>query len=354
MTTQHITPLIDLRSDVLAPPTEAMWEAMRAAPLGWAVAGEDQSVQELEATGAALVCKEAALFVPTGSMANLVALMSHTQRGDQVIVESASHIYWSEEWSFASICGVAARALEGVYGYIEPNDIRQVVLDQRFSHRPQTSLICLENTHNMAGGTILSPAQTASIAAVAAEFGVALHLDGARLFNASVALNEPLHAFTDGVDSVVLNLNKGLSAPEGALLCGTRAWIETARLNLKRLGGGSLHKAGIFAAAGLTALQTMIPQLAEDHRRARWLATELARIDGVHIDLSSVQTNIVMATMDETGIGANALLQQLRQQNIRATLYRNNTIRFTLHRQITDEAIHRVIAAIQEIVAQRS
>jgi threonine aldolase len=346
---QHHT--VDLRSDVVSQPTEAMWHAMREAPLGLASAGEDPSLRQLEGYAAELAGKEAALYMPTGTMANLVALMTHTNRGDQVIMESSSHTLWSEEWSFASICGVLARGIDGAHGYMEPETVRGVIRDKRFSHRPHTSLICLENTHNMAGGTILTPTQIQSIKAVAEDYGIAIHLDGARIFNACVALDKPLRAFTDDVDSVVMNLNKGLSAPEGALLCGSNRFIEQVRLNLKQLGGGSLHKAGIFAAAGLVALQTMIPALADDHRRAQLLAHELSKLNGVRIDLSTVQTNIVMAAIDEAVVPAELLIQQMKEQGIRATLYKANVIRFVTHREVTDEGICRVIQVIRDIVS---
>lgn len=344
--------VIDLRSDAITRPTAAMWEAIRQAQLGWALVGEDVSVNELEAYAADLVGKEAALFVPTGSMANLIALMSHTQRGEQVILEASSHILWSEEWGFAYICGVVPRPITGALGYMNPDKIEAVIQDQKFSHQPRTSLICLENTHNAAGGTILSDVQIAAMANVAHKYRIPVHLDGIRLFNACIALDKSPRELVKYVDTVAIGLNKGLSAPAGALLCGSKDFIELSQINLKRIGGRSIHQAGILAAAGLVALKTMPPQLAEDHRRAQLLAGKLAQVDGLQIDPKSVQTNIVMATLDKTLMSAAALIEQLAQRHIRVYLYTADTIRFVTHRHISDDDIDRVVTQIKFILQQ--
>jgi len=340
---------IDLRSDAITRPTNAMWEAMQQAQLGWALVHEDASVNELEAYTARLAGKEAALFVPTGSMANLIALMSHTQRGDQVVMEASSHTLWSEEWGFAYVCGLAPRAITGVQGYMEPSQIETAILDQRFSHRPVTRLLCLENTHNTAGGTVLTGRQTAAMAEAARKHGVAVHLDGMRIFNACAALDQPLQTLVEPVDTVTVGLNKGLSAPGGALLCGSTDFIAQSRINLKRLGGQSLHQAGILAAAGLVALKTMRPQLHQDHRRAQQLAHGLAPIPGLHVDLQSVQTNIVMATVDSALMAADEFVGRLARQNIRVSGYSTQTVRFVTHRHITEADIEQVIHTARTI-----
>ena len=351
-TNQRQQRIIDLRSDVVALPTDAMWQAMREATLGWASVGEDISVNRLEALAANRTGKEAALYVPTGTMANLVALMTHTRGGDQIILEASSHILWSEEWSFASICGVVPRSIRGTQGVLDPEQVREAILEKRFSHRPYTSLICLENTHNMAGGTVLSPTQIQATAAIAVEYGAALHLDGARIFNASVALGKPVHELTVDVDTVTMSLNKGLSAPGGALLCGSGTFVEQSRLNLKRLGGASMHKAGLYAAAGLVALQTMIPLLSNDHRRAHLLARGLSEFDGIRVDLDTVQSNIVMASIDEAVLSAEALLRRMEEHGVKATLCSSNVIRFVTHRDVTDEAICQVIHVVRDTVSK--
>jgi threonine aldolase len=232
--------VIDCRSDVITTPTEAMWEAMRSAQMGWGMQGEDPSINELQAYAADLTGMEAALYVPSGTMANLVALMTHTNRGDHILLEAYSHILWSEEWSFAYVCGLVPKRLRSELGVIEPRAVHDAIGELRFGHRPPFRLLCLENTHNMAGGTLTSPSQTAALAAVAHENGIAVHVDGARILNACVALDVPLQAFASHVDTLSINLNKGLSAPGGALLCGPESLIQESRKNLKRIGGWSV------------------------------------------------------------------------------------------------------------------
>jgi threonine aldolase len=340
---------VDLRSDVVTGPTDAMWDAMRQAELGWAMMGEDPSVNELERYAAELSGKESALYIPTGTMANLVALMTHTDRGDQVILEASSHILWSEEWGFAYICGVVPRPIGGTSGYMEPDDVKAAIVEQRFSHRANTSLICLENTHNMAGGTVISPSQVSAIAGIAREHSIPVHLDGARLFNACVALHVELSEMAADVDTLTLNLNKGLSAPEGALLCGPRPFIDQSRVNLKRLGGWTLSKAGIPAAAGLVALKTMIPRLEDDHRRARLLAQGLQGLRRFTVNLGAVQTNIVMVSVDSEFMSARSLLNLLAEHNVRGYLFRPDAIRFVTHRLITDDDIRLVVEIMRDI-----
>jgi threonine aldolase len=356
---------VDLRSDAVTQPTDEMWDAMRRARLGWAPAGDDPSVSRLEQVAAELTGKEAALFVPTGSMANLIALMSHTEPGDQIIAEAYSHILWSEEWGYASVCGLALKAIPGgpgrSGGAISPDEARDAFRDIRFGHQPRTALLCLENTHNMSGGTVLSLEATEALAAVAHEHGVPVHLDGARIFNAAIALGLPINALVEPVDSVVIGLTKGLSAPAGSLLCGSATFNAAARIALRRVGGHSIPQAGILAAAGLVALQTMGPRLAEDHRRARMLAEELAGLPGISVDLAAVQTNIVMATIGPavtrpgtTGrLSAETMARCLAQKGIGSHVYTEDTLRFVTHRHIEDDDIHRVVAAMEEIAQSR-
>lgn len=349
----HVGAPIDLRSDAVTQPTDAMWHAMRAAPPHWSAGGGDPSVLALEARAAELTGKAAALFVPTGTIANLLALMAQVARGEQVIVEQSAHILWSEEWSLAFICGAVARPLSSIHGALDPDVLRAALADRRFSHQPRTSLICLENTHNAAGGTVLRPAQLAAVAAIAREHDVPIHLDGARLCNAQVALGISLRELSAGADTVALSLSKGLSAPGGALLCGPHAVIETSRVNLKRLGAHSLTNTGIHAAAGLVALDTMIPRLAEDHRRARRLAEELAQLPALQVDLDTVQTNIVMATLDDPAFNAVELVGQLAQHGVLGLSYSDTVIRFVTHRHITDADVERVIAVARDVLCGR-
>ena len=343
------TCVVDLRTDAVTQPTDEMWAAMRSAHLGWTLVGEDPSVNALEALAAELAGKEAAVFVPTGTMANLIALMSHTGRGEQIILEASSHILWSEEWSFASLCGLVARPVPGTLGFMPPDEIEHAIQDQRSSHRPTTSLICLENTHNAAGGSVLNAGQMTAISQVAQRFGVPIHLDGARVFNACVALGISLRDLTAGVDTLTLSLNKGLCAPEGALLCGSSSFVERSRVNVHRLGAG-VHKAGIAAAAGIVALNTMLPRLAEDHRRAMVLARGLSQMDGIDLSLDAVHTNIVMIHIDPSLMSGAQLISLLDERSVWAFQYAEQMVRFVTHRGISDADISYVLDVVQEVV----
>jgi threonine aldolase len=295
--------MIDLRSDICAAPTDAMWEAMRTARLGWATYGEDENVNELERRGAEVLGKEAAVLVPTCSLANLAALLTLTEPGDRVAIDPSAHILLNEGDWLAQI----ARLEIG-----EP-----------------ASVVCIENTHTRRGGTVLTVEETEELAARAPRS----HLDGARLANAAVALGVPLAALAASVDTVALSLNKGLCAPFGTILGGTRETIAEARVHLKRLGGGTVHKAGIFAAAGLLALE-MVDRLEDDHRRAR----ELARLIGAE----EPQTNIVAADL---GPGA---VERLESEGVR-TMEFDGRIRFVTHRLIGDDDVASASDAVRRL-----
>lgn len=297
--------MIDLRSDICAAPTDEMWDAMRAARLGWATYGEDESVNELERRGALLLGKEAAVLVPTCSLANLVAVLALTRPGDRVAIDGDAHIVVNEgDW----LTEVARVRLDG------PPD-----------------LICLENTHTRRGGTVKTPQETAELAASAARS----HLDGARLANAAVALGVPLAALAAPVDTVALSLNKGLCSPIGTLLAGEAATIARARVHLKRLGGATVHKAGLYAAAGLLALDG-IDRLADDHRRAR----ELARLIGA----PEPPTNIVLAALPPSAVEA------LAARGVLAMAF-GDRVRFVTHRLIADEDVLGAAAAVASLSA---
>jgi threonine aldolase len=340
---------IDLRSDAITLPTDAMWDAMRSADLGWASAGEDPALQELEDEGARLTGKEAALFVLTGGMANLVALMTHTTRGDQILLESSSHILWCEEWSFAHICGLVHRAVEGIRGQIRPADVSGMALDSLYRHRPRTSLLCLENTDNTFGEAVGADYVT-EVASAAHALDISVHLDGARLLNACVALDVAADEVLAGVDSSVLSLNKGLSAPTGALLVGSADFVRDARANLRRLGGASYHQAGMYAAAGLVALRDMIPQLAEDNRRAALLARLLAGIPGLAVDVGATPTNMVIVRLGPELVAAQEFIDRLALRGVRGYTSRESSVRFVTHRHIDDGDIETAAAEIASVV----
>jgi threonine aldolase len=343
---------LDLRSDAVTRPTPEMWAAMRDAPLGWAAAGEDRSVTELEYEAAAITGKESGLLLPTGTMANLVALMTHAAPGDQFILEAASHILWSEERSYAAICGLSPKVIAGDRGRMDPEMVRGAITDAHFGHRPRTGLICLENTHNASGGSVLTTDDMRRVAIVANEFDIPIHLDGARIFNASVATGVAVSQLADAALTVAISLSKGLSAPAGALLCGPRRLIDRARLNARRLGACSVPQLGIVAAAGLCALRTMIPRLAQDHLVAQALGNGLAAVRGLRVDTTTIRTNIVLAKLDGSANTAEALVVELRRQGVLALAASDDTVRFVTHRHITEDDVATVVATVESAVAK--
>jgi len=344
--------VIDFKSDVVNLPTDEMWQAMRSAEPGWIIDRDDHYVQRLEEMGAALMGKEAALFVLTGRMANLIALMTLAERGHQVILERTCHIAWSEEWGISHICGLYPRLLESDAGAISPQSVEAAILENQFHHTPVTDLVCIENTHNVAGGTVISVAQTQAVCEVAHTHGAAVFIDGARIFHAALALGVKASDLAVPADAVMFSLVKGLSAPAGALLCGTHAFVERAYDNLRRIGAWSFHKAGILAAAGIVALEKMISRLREDQLRARCFAEGLAGIPGICVDLDRVQTNIVMADLSSSGLSTDEFLDRLVERGIRAHRLTDCVARFTFHRHISDEDVETTLQSIAKVVAR--
>lgn len=342
--------MIDFRSDVLTLPTDEMWDAMRRTEPGWVWSGNDAAVNELEALAAATLGKEAAAFVPTCTMANLLALMTQGKRGTGVILEAASHIAWSEEWALSYICGLFPRLLSGTLGVMHPAEVEEVITTPRFGHLQPISILCLENSHNNAGGIAMTVEQTAAIADVAHSQSVVVHLDGARLFNSAAALDVTAQDLAEPVDTVSISLNKGLSAPYGALLCGPQAVIDEARINMKRLGAGSIHKAGIFAAAGIIALTTVAEQAGQDNRRAAQLARGLTSIPGLRVDMATVQTNIVNVVVEQAGWTVPSFVEHLSTQGVQALVRSHELVRFVTHAQISDADIEQAVAIIAEVM----
>jgi threonine aldolase len=340
--------MIDLRSDVIAPPTQEMWEAMRRATLGWTLVGEDPSVNALEALGAELLGKEAALLVPTCSAANLLALLSLTRPGEQVVLESTMHLVWSEGQSLAFPAGLFPILVDGIRGAPDPDEVEAAIATPRFGHRGRTTLVCLENTHTNAGGTVLAPGQIGSVAEVAHRHGARIHIDGARLFNAAVALGQSAKELVRAADTVAVSLNKGLCAPEGALLAGSRELIHLARTHAKRFGLASWYKAGIAAAAGLVALRAMVDRLADDHRRALDLARGFVDVPGLRVDLARVQSNIVLAET-VSGTTAPELVARLGESGILALARSERQVRFVTHRLIGDAEVEQALVATTAI-----
>ncbi|HHQ4521028.1 TPA: low-specificity L-threonine aldolase [Aeromonas veronii] len=336
---------IDLRSDTVTQPTDAMRQAMLHAEVGDDVYGEDPGVNALEAHGARLLGKQAALFVPSGTMSNLLAVMSHCQRGEGAILGNAAHIYRYEAQGSAVLGSVALQPLpmqrDGTLAF---DDIKAALVPDD-AHFVQTRLICLENTHN---GKVLPLSYLQEMGTFVAERGLKLHLDGARLFNAAVASETPVAVIAAPFDSISICLSKGLGAPVGSLLVGSHDFIARARRLRKMLGGG-MRQAGILAQAGLFALEQHVTRLADDHRRAKRLAEGLAAMPGIELDLSLVQSNMVFLRLRE---GESApLLAFMKERGILFSGY--GELRLVTHLQINDDDIEEVIDAFTEYLGAR-
>ncbi|MFU7711970.1 low-specificity L-threonine aldolase [Aeromonas veronii] len=336
---------IDLRSDTVTQPTDAMRQAMLHAEVGDDVYGEDPGVNALEAFGARLLGKQAALFVPSGTMSNLLAVMSHCQRGEGAILGNAAHIYRYEAQGSAVLGSVALQPLpmqrDGTLAF---DDIKAALAPDD-AHFVQTRLICLENTHN---GKVLPLSYLQDMGAFVAERGLKLHLDGARLFNAAVASETAAAVIAAPFDSISICLSKGLGAPVGSLLVGSHDFIARARRLRKMLGGG-MRQAGILAQAGLFALEQHVTRLADDHRRAKRLAEGLAALAGIELDLSLVQSNMVFLRLRE---GESApLLAFMKERGILFSGY--GELRLVTHLQINDDDIEEVIDAFTEYLGAR-
>ncbi|MBS7625282.1 aminotransferase class I/II-fold pyridoxal phosphate-dependent enzyme [Candidatus Bathyarchaeota archaeon] len=337
--------IIDLRSDTVTLPTEEMLEAIRNAELGDDGYREDPTVNRLEEMAAKKMGKEAALLVPSGTMANLVSVMSNTRRGDCVILEAESHIYWYEVGGISAIAGVLPWPIRGHMGALDPRDVEAAIRPKNI-HFPDTTLVCIENTHNRAGGTIITPQQIEALNKVAKEYGLKLYMDGARIFNAAVALKVDVREFTRHVDNLMFCLSKGLCCPIGSIVVGDGEFIERARKIRKMLGGG-MRQAGIIAAPGIIALEKMIDRLEEDHVNARILAEGIAKIDGLNIDLRRVQTNIVLVDVSGLGVTADKFIAKLRDHGLLASYHSKNIVRMVTHYGITREHIEKALSIIE-------
>ena len=323
--------MIDLRSDTVTRPTEAMRDAMRSADVGDDVFGEDPTVNRLQDVAAELTGMEAALFTPSGTMGNLASLLAHCPRGAEVIVGDEAHIYHYEAGGASALGGLVLHPVRTeTDGSLAEASIEAAIRPSaRNAHFAPPGVICLENTHNRMGGTVTSPEYAARVAALAKGHDLPVHLDGARIFNASVALGRPVRDWTRHVDSVQFCLSKGLAAPAGSIIAGSRAFVGRAWRARKMLGGG-MRQAGVLAAAGLVALETMVDRLTEDHAHARGLAEALAAVDGVTIDLTSVQTNIVVFE-PPPGWSTDGFLAAAAQAGVLLTPFGGRRVRAMTH-----------------------
>lgn len=343
---------IDLRSDTVTQPTPEMLQAIISAQVGDDCSREDPTVNRLEAMAASRLGKEAGLLVPSGTMGNLVSVLAHTHRGDEVIMESECHIYYYEVGSISAVAGVIPRLVKGNHGVLDPDDLKKAIRGEDI-HYPTPTLIAVENTHNRGGGTVTFVEQSRAICDVAKDRGLSTHLDGARIFNAAVALGVDARELAQPFDSVMFCLSKGLSAPVGSVVVGSREFIERARKYRKMLGGG-MRQAGIIAAAGIVALETMVDRLEEDHINARYLGEGLAEISGIQVELETVQTNMVYFDVGELGFDSVSFLKELEMRKVRASLRPPTGVRMVTHRHISRENISYVLEVVEEIAKSRS
>ncbi len=337
---------IDLRSDTVTKPTESMRCAMAQAEVGDDVYGEDPTVNRLEARTAEIFEKEAALFVPTGTMGNQIAVRLHTQYGQEVICERRAHVVDWEMAMVSAFSGCQLRQVEGERGVLRWERIAAAIAPPIY-YRAQTGLVMLENTHNMAGGTITPLAVLEEVWAGAAERGLPVHLDGARVFNAAAALDVPVTKLTRGFATVMFCLSKGLCAPVGSILVGSRVLIDHGRSIRKMLGGG-MRQSGVLAAAGLIALEEMPARLPEDHANARWMAEQIAEIPGCVIDLETVQTNIVIFRSAHRT--AAEIVAALKAQGVLCGTAGPDEVRFVTHRDVDRAACERAISVVCAIL----
>jgi threonine aldolase len=338
----------DFRSDTVTLPTPEMMAAIATAPLGDAARGDDPTVNELERLAAGLAGKEEALFLPSGTMANLAALIAHDVRGGEVIVEDTAHIYNSEGGGLSAVAGAVARPLRGQRGALDPDDVKAAIRGGADLALASTRLVCLENTHNAAGGSVIPLETMAAIHRVCRHAGIAVHLDGARLFNAAAHLNVTILDICRHADSVWFALCKGLGGPVGAILAGDGPFMTRARRAAKMLGGG-MRQAGVIAAPAIVALKDPYRPFHRDHALARQLAVGLAAIDASLVDAERVQTNIVNCFVDRFAEDAAEINRALRRRGILANSKRTK-IRFVTHAQVDEIAVEAATRAFAEVI----
>lgn len=343
--------MFDFRSDTITLPTDEMRAAMAAAEVGDDVYGEDPTVNRLQEEAAAAVGKEAALFLPSGSMGNLLAVKCHTQPGDEVVLERNAHIVQFEMSGMAWFSGVLPQVLDGRRGILDAQEVARSIRHDVPYFRARTGLVCVENTHNYGGGSLYPQAVLAEIYAAAQERNTPVHMDGARLFNAAVAQGLPAAEIAQYADSVMFCFSKGLSAPVGSALCGTHTFIEQARRARRAIGGG-MRQAGIIAAAARVALHSMVDRLAEDHALARSLAEGLAEVPGVEIDPASVETNIVMCRLNAGAAGCAELVRELKARGVLVSQLTPEAVRFVTHRHIDQKAVHAALLAVRAVLTR--
>ena len=340
-------PVIDLRSDTVTKPSPEMRKAMAEAEVGDDVFIEDPTVNRLQNRAAEIFRREAALFVPSGTMGNLTCILAQTRPGQEVICEEAGHIYNYEMASMSAVAGVLPRVVRGEQGILTWEIVSKVIRPYIY-YRPQTALISLENTHNMAGGTVYPTRLAHEICDRAHDVGILIHLDGARVFNAATYLNEDVAEITKKFDSIQFCLSKGLGAPVGSMIVGSRDFIERCRSLRKMLGGG-MRQVGVLAAAGLVALDKGPNRLHVDHENAKFLATELASVPGITLNPAKVQTNIVIFDVRKSGWASGEVLKILAERGVLAVPVDNDKIRMVTHLDVNRSAVERAANITREV-----
>ncbi|MFZ5943336.1 MAG: low-specificity L-threonine aldolase [Bacillota bacterium] len=340
---------IDLRSDTLTKPCTTMRKVMTEAEVGDDVYGEDPTVKKLEDMAAQKLGKEAALFVSSGTMGNLIAVLTHTARGDEIILEESSHIFAFEVGGLAALAGVMPNTIKGEKGKISAEQLQKAIKPENI-HYPKPTLLCLENSSNFGGGTVLTLEEMDALTETAHKNNLKVHLDGARIFNAAVSLNVPVSRLVKDVDSIMFCLSKGLGCPVGSMLAGSKEFIERARKYRKMLGGG-LRQAGVLAAAGIYSLEQLVDRLADDHVAARRLAEGINQIPGLSVDLNTVETNIVMADITKEGLTSGKLSHFMQEEGILVITVNEKRIRLVTHRDVSSQDIETALAKIKYIMS---
>jgi threonine aldolase len=317
------------------------------AGLGDDVSREDPTVNKLEELSATRFGTDDALFTPSGTQSNLISVMVHCKKGDEMIVESEAHIYYYEVGGMSAVAGVIPRLIKGNMGVFTPEQVAGAVRGEDL-HFPPSTLVEIENTHNRAGGTVWTPKQVAVVAKTAHSFGMKVHIDGARIFNAAVALGVDVKEYAKHVDSTSFCLSKGLSAPVGSVIVGSSEFIEKARKTRKMLGGG-MRQAGVIAAPGIIALTKMVDRLKEDHDNAKRLALGLKGLETIKVDMRTVQTNIVLVDVTPMGLDSGQFVEKLKKNGILAVDFGGGRVRFVTHRGITAEEIDETIGRVERL-----
>jgi threonine aldolase len=340
---------IDLRSDTVTLPSKEMIDSISGAGLGDDVEREDPTVNRLQEIAADMFGAEDALLVPSGTGGNLIAMLAHCRRGDEIVLEQDAHMYYYEVGGMSALVGAIPRLIKGYHGVFTGDQVREAVRCSDPLHYPPSRLVEIENTHNRAGGCVWTPHQVEDVATAAHELGMKVHIDGARIFNAAIALDVDVKEYMKHVDSINFCLSKGLAAPVGSVMLGSREYIESCRRYRKMVGGG-MRQAGIIAAPGIVALTKMVSRLKDDHVNAKRLALALTGFDGIDIDMASVQTNLVIADVAGTGLNADEFVEKCRQNGIQIFSFGPQSVRFVTHYGIGTKDINETVLRLETML----